>query len=331
MKSKIVLTLLLSLSYQLVLKAQETTSTKTNPINTKVSLWDKLFTSNKEKANINFMTLLQKKIITTSFMHKLESILTPNEYDELLPYQLPSSIKIDINYKDKQGLTPLMYFVMRSFELNFITDFLENEKKNLNINAQDNDGNTALMFAVLTNNDPLFELLLKKGADPNIKNIDGNTTLHFAIEAAKVYGNTSFTNNLLTTKNLNFNAANNSGRNALMLAVKNQDLEIVNLLLKNQNDKQEIINKQDRFGKTPLIIATENDNSEMVELLLKHNAQKDLKDKNGNTAEMIAYFYNFSNVATLLSNDVTPAKDFIIANGTANFKEYIRDISTSLL
>ena len=51
------------------------------------------------------------------------------------------------------------------------------------VNAQDNDGNTALHLAVTCDfeNIEVIEKLIKAGADVNLKNEDGNTALHKAV------------------------------------------------------------------------------------------------------------------------------------------------------
>lgn len=49
-----------------------------------------------------------------------------------------------------------------------------------NLNIQDNDGNTALIHAILHNNEPMVKLLLENGADLTIKNNAGQTALDIA-------------------------------------------------------------------------------------------------------------------------------------------------------
>ena len=50
--------------------------------------------------------------------------------------------------------------------------------KNLDLNIQDNDGNTALSWAIFQNkNKEIVKLLLAKNPDLNIQNHDGDTAL----------------------------------------------------------------------------------------------------------------------------------------------------------
>lgn len=56
--------------------------------------------------------------------------------------------------------------------------------KNLNkieINRQDEKGNTLLIYGTINNSRDIIEFLLQKGCDPNIQNNYGNTALHYAI------------------------------------------------------------------------------------------------------------------------------------------------------
>jgi ankyrin repeat protein len=50
------------------------------------------------------------------------------------------------------------------------------------INAKDDEGKTALMFALESKNQYIAEYLLEQGADVSIKDNAGNTTLMYAQE-----------------------------------------------------------------------------------------------------------------------------------------------------
>ena len=53
---------------------------------------------------------------------------------------------------------------------------------NIRINDADENGDTALMYAVQNNNIELVRLLLENGADVNIENEQAETALHYAAE-----------------------------------------------------------------------------------------------------------------------------------------------------
>lgn len=55
--------------------------------------------------------------------------------------------------------------------------FLE---KGVNINTQDDDGNTLLHYAVINGDNNFVEFLLRSGADKNLKNKKNFTPIHYA-------------------------------------------------------------------------------------------------------------------------------------------------------
>ena len=62
--------------------------------------------------------------------------------------------------------------------------FMELYIKNINnidINRQDDRGNTLLIYSTQNNASDIVEFLLEKGCDPNSQNMHGNTALHYAI------------------------------------------------------------------------------------------------------------------------------------------------------
>ncbi|WP_422865699.1 ankyrin repeat domain-containing protein [Brachyspira hyodysenteriae] len=127
------------------------------------------------------------------------------------------SEKADINIKDNEGKTALFHTIssfgilenVKSMTENMFGDYAKtdyvknymNQKKmeetdtairlikllvsnGADINAQDNKGNTLLMYAIALRNEPLINEILKLNPDVNIKNKEGKT----ANDIAKEYG-----------------------------------------------------------------------------------------------------------------------------------------------
>ncbi|KLI60895.1 hypothetical protein SZ44_04050 [Brachyspira hyodysenteriae] len=127
------------------------------------------------------------------------------------------SEKADINIKDNEGKTALFHTIssfgilenVKSMTDNMFGDYARtdyvknymNQKKmeetdtairlikllvsnGADINAQDNKGNTLLMYAIALRNEPLINEILKLNPDVNIKNKEGKT----ANDIAKEYG-----------------------------------------------------------------------------------------------------------------------------------------------
>jgi ankyrin repeat protein len=128
--------------------------------------------------------------------------------------------------------------------------------RNLNINAQNKDGNTALMLLALNaklfdnaNAKIIVEMLINQDADINLKNNKKQTAYDIAIENKnyEVAG-------LLIGRYSNLNKKDpESGKTALMYAIENGSKDFVKLLI----EKKANLNEKDNSGKTALMYAIE--------------------------------------------------------------------------
>jgi ankyrin repeat protein len=89
---------------------------------------------------------------------------------------------------------------------------------------------------------------------------------------------------LLNGGGINVNQANASGRTALWLASRDQQIRIMEKLLTAGVD----VNKADNDGKTPLFIATERGHEAAVKMLLDAGADVNKADKDGKTPLSVA-------------------------------------------
>ena len=156
--------------------------------------------------------------------------------------------------------------------------------------------NQNLLDAVKKNNLPQVEEALAKGADINTKDRFGNTALMLA--ARNDYLDIV---KLLINKETNLTAKNNDGNTALMMAVRRGYLGIVNLLI----DKGADINAKDNDGETALMYAVEMSNLDMgnldmVNLLIDKGADIFVKNKDGDTALILAASWGNLGIVNLL-------------------------------
>lgn len=115
----------------------------------------------------------------------------------------------------------------------------------------------------------------------NQKNIDNQTPLHFAI----IYDNNNVFNVLLDYKNLDVTVKDVTGNTAAMYALYRNNIDVFKKII--AYDKRSI-NIGNKNGETPLhhLIKFKEDESELValvNLLIKDGANVSLQDKDGNT------------------------------------------------
>ncbi|XP_073155663.1 ankyrin repeat domain-containing protein, chloroplastic [Henckelia pumila] len=116
-------------------------------------------------------------------------------------------------------------------------------KHNIDINAQDKDGLTAIHKAILGKKQAIFNFLLRESINPFIRDKVGATLLHYA-----VYAVSSHMIKILLLYNVDINLQDNDGWTPLHLAVQSRRTDIVRLLLIKGADKT----LTNRDGLTPL-------------------------------------------------------------------------------
>jgi len=166
-----------------------------------------------------------------------------------------------------------------------------------------------------------FDLLLAKGANPNLGGLNGQLPLMQCV----VWDLPQIAEALLA-KGAKVDAVTKQGRTALMLAATEEDLPMARLLLKHgaqvdrqdaqgytalmlavddgSNDlarEQERELNEDRDHRIPLSLPNPNGHPKMVEFLLRHGANRSLVAKDGSTALSLAKKAGFEKVVKLLS------------------------------
>ena len=141
-------------------------------------------------------------------------------------------------------------------------------------------GETALMKAVIHQNQALTRLLILFGANINLKRNDGATALMLACEKRDEY-----IFKMLLHSGADPNQVNEVGASALMIACYHEYLEIVKLLLQSDKTKLNIPNIH---GVTPLAVAAQQGFYDIVQELLENGADPNMAIKDGRTALIIA-------------------------------------------
>ncbi|CAB0038708.1 unnamed protein product [Trichogramma brassicae] len=185
----------------------------------------------------------------------LESRQNPNYIDEVtrdsplhmalagnhkIVAQLLLRSDVDPNLANLKGSTSLHIICMKHVDDDLVEIFFQindDEHRILLVNAVDNKGRTPLHYALHNNRKRLTELLLRRGANPNLADSEGQTPLHVACQAY-------------------------------------DDNNLVQILFEICDELNQLVevDVRDKFGRTPLQSAVANFLLDTVDLLLNHGA-----------------------------------------------------------
>ncbi|RYP51269.1 hypothetical protein DL768_003366 [Monosporascus sp. mg162] len=147
------------------------------------------------------------------------------------------------------------------------------------LNSRDDEGRTALLMAVENNHRRMTEMLLTRGANPNIPDRYGKTCLHLAVEACGSDSSRSARSlsivKILLEHNANPNARDNTDKRPLYLACHLGNGKLVNELLRAGAD----VNGRGVLDETPLIVAVRHLHVPVVKKLVASGASSALRDK----------------------------------------------------
>ena len=152
--------------------------------------------------------------------------------------------------------------------------------------GDDEDNNTPLHDAWLTDDPYAIADIVELGADPNARNNAGNTPLHLAA----LYNSNPKVIDALLEAEADPNVRNNAGDAALHLAAWNNPEESVIAALLRGGAKLEARDVHDR---TPLHVAASlNQNPAVITVLLGAGASLEARDNTGDTPLHLAAWFN---------------------------------------
>ena len=252
-------------------------------------------------------------------------------YSLLLLLALSSCIDVIVEKEDPQDHRdeivrilddrfPLMK-AAKEGKLSELKRLLKIELFRKNVDQQDEDGNTAFLFAAEQGYEDIMYLLLQAGADPNLSDFKQRTPLMSAAYRGKI----NVVRRLLQIDSVkeNINNQDINGDTAFIFAAKKGYVDILDLLLQAGADP----NLSNFSERTPLMSAAYKGKINVIERLLQISTVRDninATDKDGDTALSLAKKKGYKQIASLLLKAGAipqPVKDTFL-----NIKEVFRKI-----
>ncbi|KAJ0008799.1 hypothetical protein NQD34_016214 [Periophthalmus magnuspinnatus] len=169
-------------------------------------------------------------------------------------------------------------YIKQIIELSKNTDFLD---------TQNDQRQTPLHLAVITNQASVCERLLAGGCDPTLVDSNGDTALHIACRHGNLPCFSVITQNCLPHHlNTAMAAYNYHGQNCLHLASVHGFLSLVENLVDLGAD---VDAKEQRSGRGALHLAVDQQNFSLVQLLLRKGADPNLLTSAGHTPFHLTY------------------------------------------
>ncbi len=196
---------------------------------------------------------------------------------------------LDINATDDDGNTALMHAIKNRADSRFVLMLI---KEKANINALNNAQDSALWLILKQQDSPdNLKLLLEYGADPNQKNLKKETPLWYQLHQN---GNDVLTQILLQS-GADANTPNAAGELPLWYAFnKKAPVLVLESIILAQND----INRKNENGDTPLLYAVKNEYPAIIiKALLAKGADPEIPDRNGLTMYNILQSSQFFDAA----------------------------------
>ncbi|HRN77875.1 MAG TPA: ankyrin repeat domain-containing protein [Candidatus Dependentiae bacterium] len=166
------------------------------------------------------------------------------------------------------GLTPLMYAVL-AHNKDLVQELINVRGARVNLRSQDNLQYPPLQLAMLQQNVPMVELLLKSNADISVQNASGQNSMEF-IEWVTNSSDRKKILNLFMQTGANINMQGRDGNTLLHRVVMRNDLEFGNYMIKTYGKLINAGIKNNDYN-TPLNLANQANNRPMIDLINRLN------------------------------------------------------------
>ncbi len=228
-----------------------------------------------------------------------------NKMSEIIKAFVRNGVNLDL--LDSSGQTELMREINYNFlyhidKINKVRLLIEN---GADVNKVDNNGMTALAYAIIKGNISIVDLLIENGAYFDNVNVDYVDDDEVSLLMRAIIEKNNLMVDFLIKNGADVNKVNKNGITALGYAITEGDTSIVDLLIENSAD----INHIDNFGLMALTYAIIAGNIYMVRFLIGKYVDIDSIDVN---------YVNHSGVSLLMNARIerdTAMVDFLIDAG----------------
>lgn len=193
--------------------------------------------------------------------------------------------------------TSVLHEAVRNKHLGFLAFFLD---RNVPVDIKTSYGSTALHEAVKQSSLEAAKLLLEAGANPDIKDGEGRSSLHnaFFVSSDMV--------ELLLSSQANPSLKDNYGNSALHLAVSlAYSAPLVSKIIK----KGIALDATNSDGDSALIIATKQKNIKLIELLASMGASKFIKNRRGESPMSLSLMDGEESTKTIIKASPLDIRD----------------------
>jgi serine/threonine-protein phosphatase 6 regulatory ankyrin repeat subunit B len=246
----------------------------------------------KNKANIN--------IQDNEGLGAIHYAVNTYRHDDVKMLTFLLNNEANTKLKTKRNKTPLILAIEKADFYNIHT--LLNSNFDLDINAIDNDGFSAIAYCAMEN---VFYIddLLNKGADIKFKTQDGFNLIILSVLYNDASGSLKeyFVDGLKTIMNcgISIDSKDNKGWTGIFHASVNGSVDKLGILVDLGAD----INCKDKEGKTALMHAVLHNKKESIDFLISKGAKLNLQDKEGKTALIYAVINELDQIIEPLIGD----------------------------
>ena len=138
---------------------------------------------NKNKDKNSFLTKIKRRGVVNQ----------ENKFERLATKQSKTYYNLIHNINDLEEINEIynslvvLKNLIKKGEVLLFMEYLNNNSRKIDINIQDEDGNTFLILSIKHSLNKLSKILLEKGINVNVQNNDGNTALHYALSGKNFY------------------------------------------------------------------------------------------------------------------------------------------------